>query len=50
MVLPRDQLFTLYPPPGTRLTLRPSESTLALPIVGAKEALVKAGLAQPRRN
>jgi X-Pro dipeptidyl-peptidase len=33
MVLSADRLFTLRPPPGTRLTLRPGESQLVLPVV-----------------
>ena len=39
MVLSTDQLFTQRPPPGTRLTLRPAESTLRMPIVGGAGAL-----------
>jgi X-Pro dipeptidyl-peptidase len=42
MVLSSDQLFTLRPPPGTRLTLRPSDSLLTLPIVGGVGALRRA--------
>ena len=33
-VLSSDELFTLRPPAGTRLTLQPAEHALALPIVG----------------
>jgi X-Pro dipeptidyl-peptidase len=39
VVLSTDQLFTQRPPPGTRLTLRPAESTLRIPIVGGAGAL-----------
>jgi len=39
MVLSTDQLFTQRPPPGTRLALRPAESTLRMPIVGGAAAL-----------
>jgi X-Pro dipeptidyl-peptidase len=34
VVLSSDELFTQVPPPGTRLTLTPGESTLTLPVVG----------------
>ena len=43
MVLSSDRLFTLRPPPGTRLTLRPRESWLVLPVVGGRATLSKAG-------
>jgi X-Pro dipeptidyl-peptidase len=33
MVLSSDKLFTLQPPPGTKLTLHPAASSLTLPIV-----------------
>ena len=39
MVLSTDQLFTQRPPPGTRLTLRPAESTFRIPVVGGVSSL-----------
>jgi X-Pro dipeptidyl-peptidase len=42
MVLSSDQRFTLRPPAGTRLTLRPSSSELQLPVVGGGDALARA--------
>jgi X-Pro dipeptidyl-peptidase len=42
MVLSSDRLFTLRPPPGTRLTLHPAESALTLPVVGGPGALAGA--------
>jgi X-Pro dipeptidyl-peptidase len=42
MVVSSDRLFTLRPPPGTRLTLRPGESQLVLPIVGGTAMLSRA--------
>jgi X-Pro dipeptidyl-peptidase len=42
MVLSSDQLFTLRPPAGTRLTLRPASSELLLPVVGGGDALTRA--------
>jgi X-Pro dipeptidyl-peptidase len=33
LVLSSDKLFTLHPPAGTKLTLRPAESSLTLPVV-----------------
>jgi X-Pro dipeptidyl-peptidase len=42
MVLSSDRLFTLRPPPGTRLTLRLRESWLMLPVVGGRATLSKA--------
>lgn len=42
VVLSSDRLFTLRPPPGTRLTLHTSQSAVRLPIVGGETALGKA--------
>lgn len=39
IVLSSDRLFTLRPPPGTRLTLRPGESRVVLPLVGGRRAV-----------
>ena len=50
MVLSSDQLFTLRPPAGTRLTLRPLDSRLLLPVVGGDNALTRAMTAAPRQR
>ena len=42
MVLSSDRDFTLWPLPGTRLTVDVSATTLEIPIVGGAEALAKA--------
>lgn len=39
MLLSSDRLFTLRPPPGTRLTVSTSDSALILPIVRGRAAL-----------
>jgi X-Pro dipeptidyl-peptidase len=39
MLYSSDQLFTQYPPPGTRLTLETALSTLSLPVVGGASGL-----------
>lgn len=39
MLLSSDRLFTLRPPPGTRLTLQTARSTVILPVVGGARAL-----------
>jgi X-Pro dipeptidyl-peptidase len=47
VLLSSDRLFTLRPPPGTRLTVHTSESTLSVPIVGG-EKLLKESLVASR--
>jgi X-Pro dipeptidyl-peptidase len=42
VLLSSDRLFTLRPPPGTRLTVETDRSTLILPIVGGERALLAA--------
>jgi len=39
VLLSSDRLFTLRPPPGTRLTVHTSESSVSLPVVGGQAAL-----------
>jgi X-Pro dipeptidyl-peptidase len=39
VLLSSDRLFTLRPPPGTRLTIRTAESRLILPVVGGEGAV-----------
>ena len=39
VLLSSDRLFTLRPPPGTRLTVHTAQSSLLLPIVGGGQAL-----------
>jgi X-Pro dipeptidyl-peptidase len=42
VLLSSDRLFTLRPPPGTRLTIATFESRLVLPVVGGDAALAAA--------
>ena len=42
VVMSSDRLFTLRPPPGTRLSLDTGRSTATLPIVGGAKALTSA--------
>jgi X-Pro dipeptidyl-peptidase len=42
VLLSTDRLFTLRPPPGTRLTVHTGQSTVILPIVGGEQALAAA--------
>ena len=42
VLLSSDRLFTLRPPPGTRLSVHTDESTLVLPIVGGEPSFTKA--------
>ena len=42
VLLSSDRLFTLRPPPGTRLSVHPSQSTIVLPIVGGARAFAAA--------
>jgi X-Pro dipeptidyl-peptidase len=42
VLLSSDRLFTLRPPPGTRLTVHTSESELRLPVVGGAAAFTLA--------
>ena len=42
VLLSSDRLFTLRPPPGTRLTVHTSRSTLTLPVVGGEKTLATA--------
>lgn len=39
VLMSSDRLFTLRPPPGTRLTVYPGSSLLRLPVVGGETAL-----------
>jgi X-Pro dipeptidyl-peptidase len=48
MLLSSDRLFTLRPPPGTRLTIHTAESILSLPVVGGEKAFAAAS--QPRNT
>jgi X-Pro dipeptidyl-peptidase len=47
VLLSSDRLFTLRPPPGTRLTVHTSESTLTLPVVGGERAFTAARGGRP---
>ena len=42
VLMSSDRLFTLRPPPGTRLTLNTAQSLLTLPVVGGTKALAAA--------
>jgi X-Pro dipeptidyl-peptidase len=42
MIFSSDREFTLWPPPGTELTVSVGETALALPVVGGEAALRKA--------
>ncbi len=42
VLLSSDRLFTLRPPPGTRLSVYTAQSTLSLPVVGGEPSFVKA--------
>ena len=42
VLLSSDRLFTLRPPPGTRLSVRTGDSRLTLPVVGGDAALAAA--------
>jgi X-Pro dipeptidyl-peptidase len=44
VVMSSDQQFTLWPLPGTELTLDLSGSSISVPVVGGKAALTKAGV------
>ena len=44
MVMSSDKEFTLAPAPGTELTIDLGASTITVPVVGGKSALVKAGV------
>jgi X-Pro dipeptidyl-peptidase len=48
VVLSSDELFTQVPPPGTRLSLTPSDSRLTLPVVGGVIAAPRGAGRQPR--
>jgi X-Pro dipeptidyl-peptidase len=43
MIMSSDREFTLWPQPGTELTVDLARSSFAIPIVGGAAALVKAG-------
>ena len=42
MIFSSDKEFTLHPKAGTKLTIKLDKTTLALPVVGGKEAFTKA--------
>jgi X-Pro dipeptidyl-peptidase len=42
MIMSSDRDFTLWPEPGTELTIDLDRTTLTLPVVGGKEAFIKA--------
>lgn len=44
MVMSSDKQFTLAPAPGTELTIDLAGSSIAIPVVGGKAALTKAGV------
>jgi X-Pro dipeptidyl-peptidase len=44
MVMSSDREFTLWPKPGTELTLDLAKSSFSIPIVGGTSALAKAGM------
>jgi X-Pro dipeptidyl-peptidase len=39
VVVSTDHDYTIRPAPGTRLSLRPSQSSISLPVVGGRSAL-----------
>jgi X-Pro dipeptidyl-peptidase len=42
MIFSSDREFTLWPPPGTKLTVDLDSTVLSLPVVGGREALEQA--------
>jgi X-Pro dipeptidyl-peptidase len=44
MIMSSDRQYTLWPQPGTELTVDLSASSITIPIVGGKAALTKAGV------
>ena len=43
MIMSSDREFTLWPQAGTELTVDLAHSSFSIPIVGGKNAIVKAG-------
>ncbi|HXT71257.1 MAG TPA: CocE/NonD family hydrolase C-terminal non-catalytic domain-containing protein [Vicinamibacterales bacterium] len=44
VLMSSDRLFTLRPPPGTRLTIHTGDSLLKLPVVGGEAAFRSAAV------
>jgi X-Pro dipeptidyl-peptidase len=44
MIMSSDREFTLWPRPGTELTIDLAHSSFSIPIVGGQGALAKAGM------
>ena len=44
MIMSSDRQFTLWPQAGTELTIDLARSSFAIPVVGGKAALIKAGV------
>ena len=44
MIMSSDREFTLWPRPGTELTIDLAHSSFAIPVVGGTSALAKAGM------
>lgn len=42
MIFSSDREYTLHPDPGTKLTIDPNATSIALPVVGGEEAVAKA--------
>jgi X-Pro dipeptidyl-peptidase len=44
MIMSSDRQFTLWPSPGTELTIDLAGTSISIPIVGGAAALAKAGM------